>query len=189
MVSNQELLDKIQEWDAELSTNDNKYIHMALLEIFIEFEKFLTSAFIEYALGGQGKDNFSPTLRLSFQDEEHLKGLLKCDKTYIDYVKKIKEIRGFVFEENTCPFNKVFSTADFSTHFSQTQLLRNFIAHQSEESKYKYTHRVLKNQGINTFIKADTFLKRIKRNTTTSYYSIYIENMKFNSEIICNPNP
>lgn len=186
MVNNQDLLLKIEEWQLELSTND-KHIHFALLEIFIEFEKFLANAFIEYSLGFSGKDNYLPERRITFADKRQLEGLLKCDKQYIDYIKKIQEIKHHVFAENTCPFTKVFSTADFMTNFRQMQMLRNFIAHQSEESKNKYITKVLNSNGISAYIKSDTFLKRISRSNSRTYYSMYIETLRFNSEIICNP--
>ncbi len=186
MVNNTDLLSKIEEWKLELSTND-KHIHFALLEIFIEFEKFLANSFIAYALGQPSKDSYLPERKLIFTDKEHLEGLLKCDKQYIDYIKKIQEIKKHIFVENKCPFNKVFSSADFISDFRQMQMLRNFIAHQSEESKNKYISKVLNPRGISGYIKSDTFLKRIPRNKHDSYYSIYVETLKFHSEIICNP--
>ena len=188
MIDNRELIAKIEEWNVELEEND-KHIHFALLEIFIEFEKFLADSFVQYALGEVSKDNYSPTLRITFSDEEHLNGLLKCDKVYIDYIKKIKEVKEFIFDENDCPFNKVFSTAEFQTYFNQIKILRDFIAHQSKESKHKYQTKVLTPNGINSYIKADTFLKRIKASRSIKYYSLYIESIEFYSEIICNPNP
>lgn len=186
MITNTELLNKIDEWNLEISQND-KHIHYGLLEIFIEFEKFLTESFIAYSLKDEGKNNFKPVLRINFIDEDHLFGLLKCDKVYIDYIKKIQEVKKFIFEEISCPFNKVFSTSEFQTYFSQIKILRDFIAHQSKESKYKYLTKVLNPNGINTYIKADTFLKKINTNKSKSYYSIYIDSLKFYSEIICDP--
>lgn len=183
-VSNQSLLDKIGEWEEELVDN-TKHIHFALLEVFIEFEKFFKDAFILYSLGKKGKNNFSPKLRIEFEDEEHLLGFLKCDKQYVDYIKKITEIKEYIFLQGTCPFKKVFDTSKFQTYFKQIQLLRNFIAHQSEESKRKYIEKVLRTNGQNSYIKANTFLNKINRNKNVSYYSIYIDAMKFYSEIIC----
>ncbi|MDQ7085201.1 MAG: hypothetical protein Q9M36_09845 [Sulfurovum sp.] len=185
-VNNDELIAKIEEWKEEISDN-NKHIHFALLEIFIEFEKFLTKAFITYSLGGEGKNSFSPDLRITFENEEHLEGFLKCDKQYIDYLKKIQEIKGFIFREDICPFKKIFSEAKFITLFKEIQILRNFIAHQSKESKDKYQNKVLRPIGINQYIKVTTFLLRRNRQQNISYYSIYINAIKFYSEIICDP--
>lgn len=188
MIDNSELLSKIEEWNTELEEND-KHIHFALLEIFIEFEKFLADSFVQYSLGEVSKDDYSPTLRITFTDEEHLNGLLKCDKVYIDYMKKIREVKEFIFDESDCPFNKVFSTSEFQTYFNQIKILRDFIAHQSKESRNKFQIKVLAANGINSYIKADTFLRRINTNRSVNYYSIYIEAITFYSEIICNPNP
>jgi len=187
MVNNNDLLQKIQEWEEELTIND-KHIHFALLEIFIEFEKFLTSSFVGYALGDTGKDSFQPTKRVAFDDKIHLEGFLKCEKPFIDYVKKIENIKKYIFLEATCPFNKIFSTSEFTSAFKQIQTLRNLIAHQSEESKNKYISNVLGAYGIGNSIKVDTFLKKIKGNRCT-YYSFYIDILRFHSEVICNPNP
>jgi hypothetical protein len=186
-VNNDDLITKIEEWNEEVVQN-NKHIHFALLEVFIEFEKFLTKAFISYSLGGEGKNNFSPELRITFENEEHLEGFLKCDKQYIDYLKKIQEIKVFIFKEETCPFNKVFSTAEFTTYFKEIQILRNFIAHQSKESKDKYQKKVLRAKGINQYIKVRTFLIKINGQQNISYYSIYINAIRFYSEVICDAN-
>jgi hypothetical protein len=186
MIENNNLLIKIDEWRTELG-NSEKHIHFAFLENFIEFEKFLTISFLNYALGEEGKDEYKPTRRIEFSDKEHFEGLLKCDKKYIDYIKKIQEVKRFIFHEDSCPFNKVFSSAEFMSHFKQMQVIRNYITHQSEESKNQYIKKVLEPNGIPTFIKVDTFLKRINRQQSVSNYSIYIESLKFHSEVICNP--
>ena len=186
MIENTDLLIKIEEWKNEIADND-KHIHFAFLEIFIEFERFLANSFLKYALGEKGKDNYEPTRRVAFDNQEHFEGLLKCDKQYIDYIKKIQEVKKFIFTETNCPFNKVFSSSEFISTFKTMQVIRNFIAHQSEESKSKYIKKVLVPSGISTFIKVDTFLKRISRQRSISNYSIYIEVLRFHSEIICNP--
>lgn len=98
MIENNDLLAKIEEWRTELSESE-KHIHFAFLENFIEFEKFLTNSFLKYALGEEGKDEYKPTRRVDFSDKEHFEGLLKCDKKYIDYVKKIQEVKKFIFIE------------------------------------------------------------------------------------------
>jgi ribosomal protein S18 len=188
MINNQNLLEKISEWSIELKNNNNKHIHFAFLEIFIEFENFLMNSFIEYSLGNSSEKGFFPSLRINFSDKEHLEGLLKCNKQFIDYIKKIEEVKKYIFEENTCPFTKIFATAEFTTYFKQMQIIRNFITHQSEESKRKYVDKVLNPNGINDFIKADTFLKRNNRRINITYYSRYIDMFKFYSDIICNPN-
>ena len=188
IVNNNDLVSKIEEWREELSSNDNKHIDFALLEIFIEFEKFLTNSFVLYSLGGQGKNSFSPTLRISFENENHLEGFLKCDKQYIDYIKKIPKIKEFIFIEDSCPFSKVFSTSRFNTYFKEIQILRNFIAHQSRESKDKYQKNILRPKGINQYIKVKTFLGRKNSQENITNYTIYINAMKFYSEIICDPH-
>jgi len=186
MVNNNDLISKIAEWRGELSSNE-KHIHFAFLENFIEFEKFLTSSFLKYALGEEGKDAYKPIRRVEFSDKEHFEGLLKCEKKYIDYVKKIQEVKKFIFNEQNCPFNKVFSSAEFMSRFKQMQYIRNYVAHQSEESRNQYIKKVLEPSGVSTFIKVDTFLKRINRQRSISNYAIYIEALEFHSEIICNP--
>jgi len=185
-VNNDNLLLKIEEWREELS-KDDKHIDFALLEIFIEFEKFLTNSFILYSLGSEGKNHFTPILRINFENEEHLDGLLRCDKQYIDYIKKIESIKEYIFIEESCPFNKVFSTSKFTTYFREIQILRNFIAHQSKESKDKYRNRVLKPKGIPQYIKVKTFLAKQNKKENISHYAIYIKAMEFYSEIICDP--
>jgi len=44
MIENNDLLTKIEEWEYEITAN-NKHIHLAFLEIFIEFERFLENSF------------------------------------------------------------------------------------------------------------------------------------------------
>lgn len=73
------------------------------------------------------------------------------------------------------------------SRFKQMQFIRNYIAHQSEESRNQYIKKVLEPSGISTFIKVDTFLKKINRQRSISNYSILIESLQFHSEIICNP--
>jgi len=186
IVSNDKLLLKIEEWNDKVS-KDNSISDIALLKIFIEFEKFLTNSFISYTLGKKGNNSFSPKLRLIFDDKEHLEGLLKCNKAYIEYIEKIQEVRKFIFDDSSCPFNKVFSTAEFETLFKQIKILRNFIAHESEESKEKYKKNVLRANGISTYREVHTFLMDINKKKNIPYYTIYINFFKFYSEIICDP--
>ena len=60
------------------------------------------------------------------------------------------------------------------------------LLHQSKESKYKYSTKVLNPNGTNTYIKADTFLKKLIQ-INQKDIPIYIGFLKFYSEIICDP--
>jgi len=185
IVNNDDLVLKIEEWNDKISKN-KELLEVALFKIFIEFEKFLTHAFLSYALGKEGKNNFSPILRINFEDKEQLQGILKCDNLYIDYIKKIPKIKKFIFDESSCPFHKVSLDPKFNTLFNEIQAIRNFFAHESEESKLKYKNNVLRAYNISTYIDINNFLSKTNKQHI-SYYSLYVNAIKFYSEVICDP--
>lgn len=62
--------------------------------------------------------------------------------------------------------------------------LRNYIAHESNESRTKYIKTCL---GNGTFIEPDSYLTKINRRTSSSYYTIYINKIIEISDLILDP--
>lgn len=67
VVRKSEILENIDTW---VRWSSEKEIYdVALLKIWIQFEKYLGQLFTTYCLGGQSETGFQPRLKIQFQDE------------------------------------------------------------------------------------------------------------------------
>ena len=177
-----ELLIKITEWINWTSTH-NQY-DISLFKIWINFEKYYSEMFRIYAIGGSSEDGYTPIRRLSFDSDEQFNAFLKnSNSTFIDYTKQIPALSPFIFNPN--PFD--FLTSDLIYHavFDEVSKIRNFIAHESPESKKKLQSLPqFKDEYFNDFNK---YLKLNKKNHRETIYSYYVEKIKEMAELISNP--
>lgn len=151
-------------------------------KIYVKFEQYLSKIFESYCIGVPSSKGYCPQRKLAFTDEEHLRAILRGDKQYIDYIKKIETLAPHIFVNS--PFNIIFNVADNNTLFNQMITLRNYIAHESNESRTKYIKTCL---GNGTFIEPDSYLTKINRRTSSSYYTIYINKIIEISDLILDP--
>ena len=105
--------------------------------------------------------------------------MLKGDKQYMDYIKKIESLSKHIFFDN--PFDLIFQVADNNTLFNQMISLRNYIAHESPESRKRYVETCL---GSGQFIEPHKYLTKINRRRSKSNYTIYMDKIVEISDMI-----
>ena len=84
-----------------------------------------------------------------------------------------------IFVDN--PFNVIFDVADNATYINQMMALRNYIAHESSESRSKYIQTCLSNKA---FVEPCDFLMSKNKKNSRSYYTIYINKILQISDLI-----
>jgi hypothetical protein len=194
MVNDLTVQNEITRWEA-LVRADKELLELAFFKIFVKFEKFLADSFIIYAIGGASKTGFVPQRKLPFVDEAHLRNVIMADdKKYSDLpIERVKILSENIFENGQNPFFRTLSDSVFTPNFKEMQLVRHFIAHESDESQKRYIDRVLQGYGKNEFIPLIDFFQLTKRfsETTTitktlSIYSIYTLLLSKHAELIAN---
>lgn len=178
-MENDELRDYINEYTVMLSPDLPMLYEASFFKIFVKFEVYLTNVFENYCIGSASGKGYCPQRKLVFEDKEHLRAILRGDKQYVDYIKKIEALSKHIFVDN--PFNVIFDVADNLTILNQMIALRNYIAHESGESKIRYVKTCL---GNGNFVEPSTYLLKRNRRTSKSNYTIYIDKMIEISELI-----
>lgn len=151
----------------------------SFFKVYVKFEVYLTEIFENYCVGLISGKGYCPERKLQFSDKEHLRAILKGDRQYIEYIKKIEALSKHIFIDN--PFNLIFDIAENRTMFDQMIAIRNFIAHESGESKRKY---ILQCLGNGSFINPSEYLMKINRRYSKSNYTIFIEKIIEISDLI-----
>lgn len=178
-MENDELKTFIEECNQNLSPSVPLLYEASFFKIYVKFEVYLANVFEEYCVGIESSKGYCPQRKLAFADKEHLRAILKGDKQYVDYIKKIEGLSRHIFIDN--PFNIIFDVADNNTIFNQMTALRNYIAHESGESKVKYIKTCL---GNGDFIEPSVYLLKRNRRTSKSNYTIFVEKIIEISELI-----
>lgn len=166
-----EIRNTIENW-TEWAKSTNNY-DIALLKIWIKFEKYLGEVFINYSLGNASERQYLPELKICFEDETQFNAfMLEGSKKYVEYIKKIEKLSKYIFRKN--PFDIILKDVDRKNLFEQMRAIRNYIVHESEESKRKLINICFDGKE-ERFIEPNDFLKRKSRNNEKSYYTLYIE--------------
>ncbi len=179
MAENDLLKAYITQCGANLSSSTPLLYEASFFKIYVKFEVFLADMFKSYCIGTVNSNGYCPQRKLAFANEEQLDAVLKGDKQYVDYLKKIESLSKHIFIDN--PFNVIFDVADNSTYLNQMMALRNYIAHESSESRNKYIKTCLPNQA---FVEPCDFLMSRNRRNAKSYYTIYIDKIIEISDLI-----
>lgn len=172
-----ELEQEIVKWDSKIS-EDNEFLEIAFFKVFVKFEIFITDIIVEYATKSiENEDKVK--LRIVFEDREHFKGITGLD--YLDTSPKTKKLVEKIFaEDNQISFFFNSSDAQF---FDEMKTLRNYIAHESEESKRKYLIKTLKNPDSG-FMEPNDFLKSKRKRERDSVYTKFINLVQTYSKAI-----
>lgn len=179
MNENDDLLNEIRKWDNLINENE-EFLEIAFFKIFVKFENFVIEMIMMYATGQQSSKAYCPNRRLNFEDAKHLKDTLNTN--YIDVSEKTEKLVSQIFEDNN-PFSFFFSSED-SNFYNQLKCVRNFIAHESPESKEKYIKKALFNQP---FIEPNEYLKKKYQNISVeSKYTKFIKIVTAYSDMILN---
>lgn len=175
---------EIEYWDNYIASLDerDKILELAFFKIYVKFESFLSTAFINYCIGGASLSGNIPQRKLCFVDREHLDNVLKSrGGSYIDYLSMIENVSDHIFINN--PFYPL-KASTYADDLTKMKILRNFIAHESVISKERYIKNVLSNQP---YIEPYEHLKKIKKKSSDTYYTHYISILKDVSELLVDP--
>lgn len=177
MLDNSELINKITKWENILENNKTTYndelYEIAFFKIFIKFEKFLSVCFEEYCVGNETTDGYCPNRKLNFIDINHLKKVIKHQsQTFINHIDFIK-ISDCFFDDSDNPFDIIRIDPTYNGIFDQMKKIRNFIAHESDEAKSKYSEIM-----NNNFKPVCKFLSTKKKGKSISNYTYYTEAIK-----------
>lgn len=180
MESYNELKQQIDFW-CEWSINDTSgRFDIALFKIWVKFEKFLSIVFVNYSLQISLHGSYRPRLKITFQNEEQFNAFLRDgSKRYIEYYKKIKNLSKFIFEDN--PFAILYEDIEISDVVSKVIAVRNYVAHESEESKSKYVNECLNGKP---FIDPNDYLRELKEEQNVSNFTSFIDSIKFAADHI-----
>ena len=183
------VLEEINLWEKEFEESKKinpKLYEIAIFKIFVKLELFLTEMFIIYATGEASSSGYIAKRRLEFQDKKHLEGILKSNKAFIDYGDKIKSLSGHIFIEKSNPFDLIFLDCKYFEVFNKLKAIRNYVAHESSESKRKYIKDVLNNSD---FVEPHKYLMKINKKHHKSEYTLYIKKITEMVDLIVNPKP
>lgn len=161
----------IQYWDSIISTNCSpEIVESAFLRIYIEFENYLRTTFVTFSLGNS-YSTYVPQRKLHFSDSTQLAEVIRGEGNFVDYIKAIPRCAKHIFQNN--PFDLIYASVTFSDDLKKMLIIRNYLAHRSDESKQKYLNNVLKTFGIQSFEEPGVFLLRQMNRTSQTYYSYF----------------
>lgn len=160
-----DLINEIANWQVKIS-EDNTFLEIAFFKIFVKFENFITDIIINYATKSVENVN-KVELRIAFDDREHFKNVIGI--SYLDTGVKTKKLVDQIFTANN--HISFFFNSDESQFFEEMKCLRNYIAHESEESRTKYMRKTTKTPN---FIEPNDFLKSKKRRETDTMYTKFV---------------
>jgi len=182
-MDNTELFEEIEYWNEKISSSKtSEILELAFFKIFIKFEKFLSDLFVNYCIGENSLGNYCPERKLCFTDEEHLNAILQKEKKmFINHYDLILKLSDHIFAQN--PFEIISRDANFSSEIRNMKIIRDYIAHESNHAKKKFSEALLNGKEN---IKPFEFLAKKKKSRAVSYYSYYIEIIKETSNYIIN---
>lgn len=173
----------INEWTTWASTSGRYDI--ALLKIWIQFEKFIAELFVAYSTGNESEEGFVPTLNLQFSNAEQLNVFLReGNRTYVDYPTQIKKLSKHIFANN--PFDVIFLDSTTNSAYNQIIAIRNYIAHESGEARSKMINLCF--GGVESkFKEPNEFLLTKEKETKQSYYTYYTTIINNTAALLVNP--
>lgn len=185
-MTTNDILTSITDWTNWASNPQNKRYDIALLKIWIQFEKFISELFVLYATGDTSESGFKPNLKLQFQSEEQLNVFLKeGHKTYIEFPTQIKKLSKHIFDNN--PFDTaIFLDVNNWKAYNEIIAIRNYIVHESGESKEKYLKTCFANNEVN-FKEPNDFLQSKKKQSNNTNYTYYIDSIRAMCSILISP--
>lgn len=172
MVSN-DVKKAISDWTTWAAKPDVQRYDIALLKIWIQFERFIGELFVTYAIGNPSEKGYLPALKIRFQDEEQFNVFMReGTKKYIEYIDKIEKLSAHIFEKN--PFEIILMDSNIKPSFDQMKAIRNYIAHESGEAKRKLINTCFGGNERN-FKEPNDFLKTREKMTKDTYYTYYVK--------------
>lgn len=180
----QEFRRSVDTWTEWASNEHCQQYDIALFKIWIQFEKFCSDLFIEYSIGHSSETGYIPQLRINFQTEELLNSILRENNKYVDYIKKIETLSKQIFDKN--PFEILLSDLKYKEVYNQARSIRNYIAHESAESRIKYLKTCLDGNEAH-FVEPNVFLLKMRRSERMTNYSYFVECFSEMADLLVSP--
>lgn len=184
-----DLKKEIEYWNEHvflLNPPNNRIYELAFFKIFVKFELFLSNLFIKYSIGISSETGYIAERKLLFENEQHLKAILKNNNAnYVNYSEKIQSLSKEIFLSEKDPFSLVFRDPRLNDAYQKMVILRNYIAHESNESKKKYTETLI---ITGPFLEPGEWLIKKPRNNPKTNYTIFIEIIEEIIGILIKPN-
>lgn len=177
-MTTNEIRTTISIWNNWASNPHIQRYDIALLKIWIQFERFISELIITYATGQSSEKGYLPTLKIQFLDEEQFNAFMReGNKKYVEYLNKIEKLSKHIFVND--PFDVIFLDSTNKTAYEQIKALRNYIAHESGEAKSRLINLCFSGNTSNFLEPNDYLLKRERtsRNTYYTYYTTIIQNI------------
>lgn len=184
MISN-EIIESINEWNEWVTRVSDARYDIALLKIWIKFEKFISELFVSYCTGNESEGGYIPNLKICFQDEEQLNAFLRDgNKRYVEYFDKIEKLSKHIFNNN--PFEIIFLDVDNKKVYDDVKSIRNYIAHESKESKIKLINQCFSG-NVSNFVEPNNYLVKREPTTRKTYYAYYVETILNITQLLISP--
>lgn len=171
-----EFKEQIDFWEtwAKNGSEDYKPYDLALFKIFSVFERYISDLFIEYLLGNKSEFGLKPKNKLTFTDMEQIEKVFTKNNKFVDYLDCIENISPALFDDN--PFHPIIDTVPYRAVYCNCRAIRNFVAHDSIESKRKYIKNICGGEA-EKFIEPCVHLSNCIKNSEKSYFEHYIESL------------
>ena len=184
-MTTNEIKSSITTWNNWASNPHVQRYDIALLKIWIQFERFISELIITYSTGQPSETGYSPNLKIRFQNEEQFNAFMReGNKKYVEYLGKIEKLSKHIFINN--PFDIIFLDATNKTAYEQLKALRNYIAHESGEAKSKLINLCFSGNA-NNFLEPNLFLLTRERSTRNTYYTYYTTIIQNIAELLVDP--
>ena len=106
------------------------------------------------------------------------------NRTYVEYPTQIKKLSKHIFTKD--PFDVIFSDNNIFNAYNQIIAIRNYIAHESGESKAKLIKTCFGGRD-EKFKEPNDFLQSKEKSTNHTYYTYYIDIIKNVAQLLINP--
>lgn len=178
-------MNSVDKWNDWANNEYCKQYDIALLKIWIQFEKFCSDIFIDYAIGRSSENGYTPTLQLDFRNEELLHAFLReGTKSYVDYFSKIETLSKHIFNPN--PFDIIIVDSKYKPVCEQIKSIRNYIAHESNEAKRKLIKTCFNGHDAD-FEEPNEYLLKQRRTERSSNYTFFVKCLKEIVEYLVSP--
>ena len=145
---------------------------LVFFKCYVMFEGFICDLFSDYAIGTRNERNYIPKTReLQFKDKDTLDRFLKLNKTYTEYFKLAEENADLFFSPD--PF-AILKDPVYGHYLLEMKLIRNVVAHNSQEAIGRYTKTVLNGSS---YIAPGIFLNNLMKGTKTKNLDNYLKCM------------
>lgn len=178
----QKFKEQIDFWSEWANCENNQRYDISLMKIYVQFEKFISELFIDYCLGKQSEKKYEPNRLLEFNNLDQLNKVLCYNSNHINYVKVIEHISGNLFDPD--PFDILKTDSIYVNSIREVFLIRNFVAHESIESKGKYIKTCLKGEYIEP---SDYLLLHHKKKTGPSNFTTYCKDLLDVAKLLVDP--